>query len=103
MQDESKTKSNVGEKGDNYNTKRKKKEKKKKEISPAPLNMKIPFIIFRYLGVWLLARLIKRRVVTSFSSFLFSEPGVNDYKCYLISISFFILAVSFFSALNDVI
>lgn len=34
---------------------------------------------------------------------LFSEPGVNDFKCYLISISFFILAVSFFSALNDVI
>lgn len=76
---------------------------KKKEISPAPLNMKIPFIIFRYRGVWLSARLIKGRVVKSFSSFLFSEPGVNDYKCYLISISFFILAVSFFSALNDVI
>ena len=34
---------------------------------------------------------------------LFSEPGVNDFKCYLISIAFFILAVSFFSALNDVI
>ena len=76
---------------------------KKKEISPAPLNMKIPFIIFRYRGVWLSARLIKGRVVMSFSSFLFSEPGVKDYKCYLISISFFILAVSFFSALNDVI
>ena len=45
VQDESKTKSNVGEKGDNYNTKRKKKGKKK-EISPAPLNMKIPFITF---------------------------------------------------------
>ena len=99
MQDESKTKSNVSEKGDNYNTKR----KKKKEISPAPLNMKIPFIIFRYRGVLLSARLIKGRVVKSFSSFLFSEPGVNDYKCYLISISFFILAASFFSALNDVI
>lgn len=83
------------------NTKRQKK--RKKEISPAPLNMKIPFIIFRYRGVWLSARLIKGRVVTSFSSFLFSEPGVKDYKCYLISISFFILAVSFFSALNDVI
>ena len=80
-----------------------KKRKKKKEISPAPLNMKIPFITFWYLGVWLLARLIKGRVVTSFSSFLFSEPGVNDYKCYLIGSSFFILAVSFFSALNDVI
>ena len=76
---------------------------KKKEISPAPLYMKIPFIIFRYRGVWLSARLIKGRVVMSFSSFLFSEPGVKDYKCYLISISFFILAVSFFSALNDVI
>lgn len=80
-----------------------KKRKKKKEISPAPLNMKIPFITFWYLGVWLLARLIKGRVVTSFSSILFSEPGVNDYKCYLIGSSFFILAVSFFSALNDVI
>lgn len=103
VQDESKTKSNVGEKGDNYNTKRKKKEEKK-EISPAPLNMKIPFITFWYpRGVWLSALLIKGRVVTSFSSFLFSEPGVKDYKCYLISISFFILAVSFFSALNDVI
>lgn len=77
MQDESKRKSNVGEKGDNYNTKRRKK--KKKEISPAPLNMKIPFIILRYRGVWLnSARLIKGRVVTSFSSFLFGEPGVND-------------------------
>lgn len=54
-------------------------EKKKKEISPAPLNMKIPFIILRYRGVWLnSARLIKGRVVTSFSSFLFGEPGVND-------------------------
>ena len=42
---------------------------KKKEISPAPLNMKIPFIIFRYRGVWLSARLIKGKVVTSFSSF----------------------------------
>ena len=84
------------------NTKRQKK-KRKKEISPAPLNMKIPFIIFRYRGVWLSARLIKGRVVMSFSSFLFSEPGVKDYKCYLISISFFILAASFFSALNDVI
>ena len=102
MQDESKTKSNVGEKGDNYNTKRKKKEKKKRNIART-LNMKIPFIIFRYRGVWLSARLIKGRVVTSFSSFLFSEPDVKDYKCYLISISFFILAVSFFSALNDVI
>ena len=30
VQDESKTKSNVGEKGDNYNTKRKKRKKKKK-------------------------------------------------------------------------
>ena len=83
------------------NTKRQKK--RKKEISPAPLNMKITFITFWYLGVWLSARLIKGRVVTSFSSFLFGEPGVNDFKCYLISISFFILAVSFFSALNDVI
>lgn len=87
----------MGEKGDNHDTKRR---KKKKEISPAPLNMKIPFIIFRYQRVWLSARLIKGRVVTSF---LLSEPGVNDYKCYLISISFFISAVSFFSALNDVI
>ena len=81
----------------------KEKKRKKKEISPAPLNMQITFITFWYLGVWLSARLIKGRVVTSFSSILFSEPGVNDYKCYLISISFFILAVSFFSALNDVI
>lgn len=78
------------------------KGKKKRNIAHT-LNMKIPFIIFRYRGVWLSARLIKGRVVTSFSSFLFSEPDVKDYKCYLISISFFILAVSFFSALNDVI
>lgn len=98
VQDESKTKSNVGEKGDNYNTKRKKKRNIARTFKHED-NFHY-FLIPRSLAF---GAADKREGCHVIFVILFSEPGVNDFKCYLISISFFILAVSFFSALNDVI
>lgn len=101
MQDKSKTKSNVGEKGDNYNTKRKKREKKRNIARTFKHEDNFHyFLIPRSLAF---GAADKREGCHVIFVILFSEPGVNDFKCYLISISFFILAVSFFSALNDVI
>lgn len=102
MQDKSKTKSNVGEKVDNHRQYKKAKEKKERNIART-FKHEDNFHYFLIPRSLAFGAADKREGCHVIFVILFSEPGVNDFKCYLISISFFILAVSFFSALNDVI
>ena len=102
VQDKSKTKSNVGEKVDNHRQYKKAKEKKERNIART-FKHEDNFHYFLIPRSLAFGAADKREGCHVIFVILFSEPGVNDFKCYLISISFFILAVSFFSALNDVI
>ena len=102
QEDESKTKSNVGEKVDNHRQYKKAKEKKERNIAHT-FKHEDNFHYFLIPRSLAFGAADKREGCHVIFVILFSEPGVNDFKCYLISISFFILAVSFFSALNDVI